>query len=96
MLAVKRTISVPQWLEENEVLALLLSYATTKYEYFATRARAFAAKYGCDYMTFKKRIEESGDESFNEWDDLMAWEALDTAAQEWKARHEELQTCLIS
>ena len=96
MLAIKRTISVPPWLEENEVLTLLLSYATTKYKYFASRGRAFAAKYGCDYMTFKKRVEETGDESFAEWDDLIAWEALDTAAQEWKTRYEELQACLTS
>jgi len=96
MLAVKRTISVPQWLEENELLALLLSHTTTKYEYFASRVRAFAAKHGCDYVTFKKRIEESKDESFTEWDDLIAWEAFDAASQEWKARYEELQACFES
>lgn len=96
MTAVKRTVSVPQWLEENELIALLLSHSTTKYEYFSSRARVFAAKHGCDYLTFKKRLEESEDESFTEWDDLIAWEAFDSAAQEWKNRHEELQACLIS
>ncbi len=92
----KRTISVPEWLEENEILTLSLSHATTKYEYFASRARVFKTKYGCDFRTFKKRIEKSEDESFVEWDDFIEWEALDAAAQEWKTRYEELRGCLIS
>ncbi len=95
-MVVKRTIKVLQWLEESELLALLLSHATTKYEYFATRSRAFAAKYGCDYTAFKKRIEDSKEESFAEWDDLIAWEAFDAAARQWKSRYEELEACLIS
>jgi len=92
----QRTINAPDWLEENELLALLLSHATTKYEYFASRARTFATKYGCDYATFKKSVEEANGESFTEWDDLIAWEAFDAASQEWKARYEELRACLIS
>jgi hypothetical protein len=92
----KRTINAPDWVEENELLTLLLSHATTKYEYFASRARAFAAKYGCDFMTFKKRVEEANDESFTEWDDLIAWESFDAASREWKTRYEELEARLIS
>jgi len=89
----KRTISAPDWLEENELLSLLLSHAATKYEYFASRARAFAAKYGCDYAAFKKSVEEANEESFAQWDDLIAWEAFDAASREWKTRCEELQAC---
>ncbi len=90
----KRTISAPDWLEENELLSLLLSHAATKYEYFASRTRTFAVKYGSDYAAFKKRVEEAKDESFAEWDDLIAWEAFDAASREWKTRYEELQACL--
>jgi len=92
----QRTINAPDWLEENELLALLLSHATTKYEYFASRARTFATKYGCEYAAFKKSVEEANDESFTQWDDLIAWEAFDAASQEWKTRYEELRACLIS
>lgn len=90
----KKTLNAPDWLEENELLSLLLSHAATKYEYFASRAWAFAAKYGSDYPTFKKRVEEAKDESFAEWGDLIAWEAFDSASREWKIRYEELQACL--
>lgn len=89
----KKSIAAPDWLEENELLSLLLSHAATKHEYFASRARVFAAKYGCDYATFKQRIEEAKDESFAEWDDLIGWEAFDAASREWKNRYEELQAC---
>lgn len=89
----KRTINAPDWLEENELLSLLLSHATTKYEYFASRARAFVAKYGCEFIVFKKRVEETDKESFAEWDDLIAWEAFEQASLEWQTRCEELQAC---
>jgi len=62
----KRTISAPDWLEENELLCLLLSHAAIKYEYFASRTRTFAVKYGSDYAAFKKRVEEAKDEFFAE------------------------------
>lgn len=89
----KKSIAAPDWLEEKELLSLLLSHAATKYEYFASRARTFAAKYGCDYAAFKKHVEEAQEESFAEWDDLIAWEAFDAASREWKTRYEELQAC---
>lgn len=88
-----KSIAAPDWLEEKELLSLLLSHAATKYEYFSSRARAFAAKYGCDYPAFKKRVQETKEESFGEWDDLIAWEAFDAASREWKTRCEELQAC---
>jgi len=84
----QKTINAPDWLEEKELLALLLSHATTKHEYHASRARAFAAKYGCDYETFKRRVEEANDEALTEWDDLTAWEAFDAASHEWQSRYE--------
>ncbi len=90
----KRTINAPDWLEENELLSLLLSHATTKYENFASRTRAFVAKHGCEFIVFKKRVEETDQESFAEWDDLIAWEAFEQASLEWQTRCEELQACL--
>jgi hypothetical protein len=92
----KRTIHAPDWVEERELLSLLLSHTAIKYEYFASRARAFETKHGCDFKTFKKRVDESKEESFINWDDLIAWEAIDSASQEWKARHQELQACFPS
>lgn len=92
----KRTINAPDWLEEKDFLSLLLSLAATKHEYFDSRNRVFATKYGCDYEAFKERVEKSQTESFASWDDLIAWEAFHIASQEWKARYEELQACLAS
>jgi hypothetical protein len=51
----KKKISIPDWLKENELISLLLSHATTKYEYFSSRARVFSERYGADYSSFKKR-----------------------------------------
>jgi len=90
----ERTIHAPDWIEEKELLSLLLSHAATKYEYYASRSRNFEAKYGHDYVTFKKRVDGSKQESFSQWDDLIAWEAFDAATQQWKTRYEELQSCL--
>ncbi len=92
----KKKVNIPDWLEENDVLSLALSHATTKYEYFASRTRMYSEKYGTDYKSFKKKIENAKNESFDEWDDLIAWESFETAAEEWKARYEELHACLKS
>jgi hypothetical protein len=92
----KRTINAPDWVGEKELLSLLLSHAATKYEYFASRKQAYATQYGSDFAAFKKRIDDAKEESFTAWDDLIAWEAFDVAAQEWKARYEELEACLTS
>lgn len=92
----KKTVNIPDWLKENDLIALLLSHTTTKYEYFASRARMYSEKYGADYKSFKKRIEKSKKESFDEWDDLIEWGAYETAAEEWKERSEELKRCLTS
>lgn len=91
----KKSIRLPDWLKENELLSLALSHASVKYEYFASRSRSFADKYGTDFLTFKKRIENEN-ESFSDWDDFIEWEAFETAASEWKERCEELRACLIS
>jgi hypothetical protein len=90
----KRTIHAPDWIEEKELLSLLLSHAATKYEYYASRSRGFETKYGHDFGSFKRSIDESNEESFSQWDDLIAWEAFDAATQQWKTRYEELQACL--
>ncbi len=90
----KKRINLPDWLGENELHSLIISHANTKYEYFASRARMYSEKYGVDFKSFKKRVEEAKKESFSQWDDFIAWEAYESAAEEWKARYEELQACL--
>mgnify|MGYP001577670344 CR=1 FL=1 len=92
----KRTIKAPDWVDEKELLSLLLSHAATKHEYFASRNRVFETKYGSDYTSFKKRVEEAQDESFTQWDDMIAWESLEAASEQWKTRYEELLACLKS
>lgn len=58
----------------KEIIAMLLDKALSKAEYFGSRCRAFEEKYGMDVISFKKRVEESNDEVFTEWDDLVVWE----------------------
>ena len=48
------------------------------------------------FTDFKKKVEESKKEVFEEWDDLMEWEAYELAHKEWKEKYEELKNCMTS
>ncbi len=48
-----------------------------------------------DHLVSKK-VEENKDEVFEEWDDLMEWEAYELAHKEWKTKYEELKSCMAS
>ncbi|HEX9652495.1 MAG TPA: hypothetical protein VGA99_02190 [bacterium] len=91
----EKKVSVPDWLKENDLLSMLLSHAITKYEFFASHASMYSKKYGSDYESFKRTVEDGqAKEVFERWDDLIEWEAYETAAADWKARSEELKACL--
>jgi hypothetical protein len=53
-------------------------------------------KYGMGFTDFNKKVEENENEIFEEWDDLMEWEAYELAYNEWKEKYEELKSCLES
>lgn len=68
----------------KEIITMLLGKALSTAEYFGSRCRAFEEKYGMDVILFKKRVEESKDEVFTEWNDLVVWEGHVLGYEEWK------------
>lgn len=49
-------------------------------------------RYCENFEVFKRKVDESADEVFGEWDDLMEWEAYELAYKEWKLKYEELKS----
>jgi len=64
---------------KNEIILFLQDKALNKTEYYHTRCLELEQKYGMSFEDFQKRVEESQHEIFEEWDDLMEWEAYITA-----------------
>lgn len=78
----------------KEIITMLLDKALSKAEYFGSRCREFEEKYGMDFISFKKRVEETKNEIFTEWDDLVVWEGYELGHKEWKKKYEELKRCM--
>ena len=81
-------------LQKNEIISLLLDKAFNKTEYYLTRCQEMEQKYEISFNDFKKKVEKSKKEVFEEWDDLMEWEAYELAHKEWKVKYEELKNCM--
>ena len=92
---VKLPQNVVESLAKNEIVSLLADKAFNKTEYYHTLCQEMEQKYNMAFIDFKKKVEESKEEVFEEWDDLMEWEAYHLAYTEWKGKHEELKNCLI-
>lgn len=78
----------------KEILEMLLDKALSKTEYYHSKCKEFEEKYGIDFISFKKKVEESEQESFEEWDDLIEWEGYQSVYIEWKKKYEELKNCM--
>jgi hypothetical protein len=74
----------------KEILALLLDKALNKSEYYLSKCKELEQKYGSDLASFRKGIEESRQESFSGWDDLLLWEGYELSYQEWKKKYEDI------
>ena len=88
-------LEVPSWVGEmeakKEFVHFLLNEALMKVEYYRSLMKPFERKYAKTYSDFKKHIELSQQESFEEWDDLIEWEAYYRAHEEWVKKYEELK-----
>lgn len=81
-------------ISSKEIILMLSDKALSKAEYYGTRCKEFEEKYGMNFVSFKKKVEESEDEVLSEWDDLLLWEGCEIAYKEWKDKHEELKNCI--
>ena len=57
----------------------LTQYLLHKIARMEAQARVFRQKYGMDYASFEKRMEEHEKEVFEEWDDSIEWEGLEVS-----------------
>ncbi|MFQ6089574.1 MAG: hypothetical protein ACE5K0_11845, partial [Candidatus Methanofastidiosia archaeon] len=51
---------------------------------YKKQMEVFEKKYNTDFEEFKKRIEKSRKENFEEWDDYIIWEGLQKGYKKWK------------
>ncbi|MDR4508725.1 MAG: hypothetical protein MRJ65_10920 [Candidatus Brocadiaceae bacterium] len=81
-------IQLPEDLAETtsskEIMEMLLNKALNKTEYYWSKSKEFEEKYKLDFISFKKRVEDSKEEVFTEWDDLVIWEGYELGYREWK------------
>lgn len=86
--------NVVQSLAKNEILSLLMDKILNKTEYYLTRCNEMEQKYGKSFAAFKTQVEKNEKEEFQEWDDLIEWEAYELAYKDSKKKYEELQNCM--
>ena len=78
----------------NEIIELLLDKALVgERDLYKSKIKMFEPKYGTNYASFKKKTEK-GDESFQEWDDLLLWEGFLLAYREWNRKYKDLKLCM--
>ncbi len=91
-------LKLPENMNEKSIVfdfyQYLLDKAFTKMEYYKTRIHLMESNYKTQFSNFKKQIENSTEEKFQEWDDLIIWEGYEIALVEWKSQYEALQNCL--
>ncbi|MFQ6056657.1 MAG: hypothetical protein ACE5J3_11825 [Methanosarcinales archaeon] len=52
--------------------------------------KKFSDKYNTTFKEFEKKIENSIEENFEEWDDYIEWKAYAEALNYWKSVKEEV------
>ena len=88
------TVKIPSWINKNaakkEFLSGLRAKAQLKMEFDRSMEQPFEKKYNCTLEDFKKQIDSGTEENIEQWDDLIEWEAANTAFWEWKSKLQEL------
>lgn len=88
------TVKVPSWVKKEEAreefLRNLRGKALFKMEFYRSKMIPFEKKYGLSFIQFQEKVKSASEESFEEWDDLVEWEAYYTAFTEWESRYQEL------
>lgn len=51
----------------------------------------FRKRYGTDFISFEKRIHNTSEENFEEWDDYMEWKAYENSYHQLKKEKEDLE-----
>lgn len=86
-------LSIARDTTEKKILGVLLEEALTKREYYLSQSAYFQEKYKLTLVKFKHKTQHAAKEKFDEFDDLMEWEACDLAGKEWDKKHKDLTSC---
>ncbi len=91
------TLKLPPWVNKeeakNELFNNLKIKAQLKMEYYRSKMLPFEKKYNTSFKIFQNRFKPKTDENFQEWDDLIEWEASYTLFNEWEERFKEFAEC---
>jgi len=90
---IKLPIDVIESISNREIINLLIDKALTKAEYYLSKSKDMEERYGISFNDFKKKVEESKKENFEEWDNLILWEGFVLGYKEWNNKYEELRFC---
>jgi len=71
---------------EYKKLELISQIASIK-----SKIEQFESKYGCKFEEFEKKVRESTDENFEEWDDYIEWKAYVKALEDLKEKLKEIE-----
>ncbi len=85
--------NIIETVSNKEIIVMLLDKALSKAEYYHSRCHEMEEKYGLDFASFKKKIDEEEKEKFSDWDDFILWEGYMLGAKEWDEKYEELKNC---
>ena len=91
---IKLPSNVAETMTQKEIVGALYDKSFARAEYYRSKCNEFREKYGKTYAAFRKKVESSKQEKFQEWDDLLLWEGYELALKEWKKRQAELKKCL--
>ncbi|MCR4344595.1 MAG: hypothetical protein NUV44_07500 [Candidatus Scalindua sp.] len=90
---IKLPSNVIETVSNKEIITMLLDKALSKAEYYHSRCNEMEEKYGMEFSSFKKKIDEAKNEKFSDWDDFILWEGYMLGSEEWDKKYEELNSC---
>lgn len=81
-------------ISEKDIIKILIDKALTKKEYYHSKCLFFENKYKTKFADFEQRVENSSEEKFNEWDNLIVWQGYNEAYNDWDKKLKELKRCM--
>ncbi|MBN1901188.1 hypothetical protein JW926_07690 [Candidatus Sumerlaeota bacterium] len=82
---------VAETLSNKEIIGALCDKSFTKAEYYQSKCNEYREKYKTTFASFRKKVNSSKEEHFQEWDDLLIWEGCELAMRDWKKKYAELK-----
>ena len=80
--------------EKDALVEYSLISAMHKRSEFEDECNRFARKYNVNFEEFEKRVTHAKEESFEEWDDYMAWKFAEKGRKHWNKRIDKLNDAL--